>query len=294
MTQRSWSVLGVPSSAAAHGPGLEKAPSALRAAGLADALRGRGLAVVDQGDVEMARWRARHEPGRLNDVERVAVGVGRVREAVGRELRAGRVPLVLGGECTVTLGVVAAAVDVHDDCGLVYVDGGQDLFTVASHPEEPIADATGVAHLLDLPGASPELSAVGARRPLLDVRRLAFLGFSDAEEDEDGRVAATRVPAAEVSAGPEAAARRAVDGVGSGPFVLHVDVDVLDFFALPAADVPVFGRGLVPAELERVVREVVSDPDLVAVTLVEFNPDHGGSATARALVDLLARALAPG
>jgi arginase len=294
MTQRSWSVLGVPSSAAAHGPGLEKAPSALRAAGLLDALRGRGLAVVDQGDVETARWRAHHEPGRLNDVERVAGGVGRVREAVGRELRAGRVPLVLGGECTVTLGVVAAAVDLHDEVGLVYVDGGQDLFTVASHPEEPIADATGVAHLLDLPGASPELAAVGARQPLLDARRLAFLGFSDAEEDEDGRVVATRLTAAEVSAGPEAAARRAVDGVGAGPFVLHVDVDVLDFFALPAADVPVFGRGLVPAELERVVREVVSDPDLVAVTLVEFNPDHGGPTTARALVDLVTGALTPG
>lgn len=238
MTQRSWSVLGVPSSAAAHGPGLEKAPFALREAGLLDALRQRGLVVSDRGDVQPARWRSHHVPGRLNDVDRVAAGAGRVRDAVRGELRAGRVPLVLGGECTVTLGVVAAAADVHVDVGLVYVDGGQDLFTVSSHPEEPIADATGVAHLLDLPGASPELSTVGPRRPLLDARRLSFLGFSDDEEDEDGLVAATRIPAAEVSAHPEAAATRALHGVGAGPFVLHVDVGVLDFFALPAADVP--------------------------------------------------------
>jgi arginase len=33
-------LLGVPSSAAAHGPGQEKAPAALRGAGLLDALAG--------------------------------------------------------------------------------------------------------------------------------------------------------------------------------------------------------------------------------------------------------------
>jgi len=291
MTQRSWSVLGVPSSAAAHGPGLEKGPAALRAAGLLDVLRAHGLGAVDAGDLDEAVWRSHRAPGALNDVERVADGVARVRDAVQDELSAGRVPLVLGGECTVTVGVVAAAVAVHDDVGLVYVDGGQDLFTVVEHPEEPIADATGVAHLLDLPGASPVLAGVGPRRPLLDARRLVFAGFSDDEEDEAGRVPAARVPAAEVTADPEAAGRRALAAVGDVPLVLHVDVDVLDFFALPAADVPAFGRGLVPDELERLVRVVAGHPRLVAVTLVEFNPDHGGAGTARALVELLGRAL---
>ncbi|WP_454044059.1 arginase family protein [Cellulosimicrobium sp. Marseille-Q8652] len=291
--ERSWRILGAPSSAAAHGPGLEKSPRALRGEGLVGSLRERGLDVVDLGDLDEAVWRSHRAPGGLNDVDRVVDGVRRVLDAVRPELVPGRVPLVLGGECTLTVGVVAAAVEAYGDVGLVYVDGGQDLFTVAGNPEEPIADAMGVAHMLDLPGADAALSGVGSRRPLLDAHRLVFLGFADDDEDERGRVPAARVPAAEVTVDPEAAARRALGVVAGGPFVLHVDVDVLDFFALPAADIPIFGRGLVPDELERILRVVAGHPDLVAMTFVEFNPDHGGARTARALVELLGRALAP-
>jgi arginase len=39
-------LLGVPSSAAAHGPGQEKAPAALRRAGLPERLAAAGVALV--------------------------------------------------------------------------------------------------------------------------------------------------------------------------------------------------------------------------------------------------------
>jgi hypothetical protein len=43
---------------------------------------------------------------------------------------------------------VAAAIEHYDDVGLLYVDGGQDLMIPTDHPEEPILDAMGVAHML--------------------------------------------------------------------------------------------------------------------------------------------------
>src|SRR5437879_11904123 len=49
-------LIGVPSSAGAHGPGQEKAPSALRTAGLLGALREAGLEVEDLGDLPVARF----------------------------------------------------------------------------------------------------------------------------------------------------------------------------------------------------------------------------------------------
>ena len=49
-------LIGVPSSAGAHGPGQEKAPSALRTAGLLGALREAGLDVEDLGDLPLARF----------------------------------------------------------------------------------------------------------------------------------------------------------------------------------------------------------------------------------------------
>lgn len=51
-------VVGAPSSAGAYAPGQEPTPQALRAAGLLDKLRARGIAVEDVDDTDLVRWRA--------------------------------------------------------------------------------------------------------------------------------------------------------------------------------------------------------------------------------------------
>jgi arginase len=289
----SWVVVGVPSSAAAHSRGLEKAPAALRAAGLLDALRGAGVGVRDDGDLPTATWRAHRGPDEPNDAERVTAGLRDVRARVGAVLDRGERPLVLGGECTVTIGVVAAVAERHPDVALVYVDGGQDLQLPPDHPDEPILDSMGVAHLLDLPGTWEPLAALGHRRPLLGADRLVFFGYSDGEEDTHGHVpAAVRVPVDEVLADPERAARRALDTVGDAPFVLHLDVDVLDYLTLPAADIPTYGRGLDPATLDRALRVLGAGPGPQAMVCAEVNPDHADETAMRAVVALLAGVLA--
>lgn len=294
---RRWGILGVPTSAAAHGPGLEKAPAALRAAGLLDALSGAGLAVTDHGDRPLVRWRSAPAPGRPNDVERSAAVLRDAVPAIEAVLAAGELPLVLGGDCTLAVALVDAVVRTAGDVGLVYVDGGQDLMVPTEHPDEPILDGMGVAHLLDLPGTVEELAALGVRRPLLTPEHLCFYGYADEEEDTAGRVPSLRLPADVVTADPEGTARRAAGAVlrGRERFVVHVDVDVLDFFVLPAADVPSFGRGLVPGTLVAALATLVATPGFAGMTFVEHNPDHGAAdgSTTRALVDLLRRALAP-
>ncbi|MDQ0373694.1 arginase family protein [Cellulomonas humilata] len=298
MPHRPLGVLGVPSSAAAHAPGLDRSPAALRAAGLVRALERTGRRVVDHGDTASARWRP-DPPERTNphDVARVAVVLQEAREALGTVLSAGHVPVVLGGECTVTLAVVAASADAGLDLGLVYVDGGQDLQLPADHPEEPIADSMGVAHLLDLPGAHDGLAGLGPRRPLLTADRLCFVGYADDEEDVHGLVPSARIPAATVLDDPTAAARQALAAVGTAAdgFLVHLDVDVLDMFALPLADIPQYGRGLTPPVLRDLLAGLVADPRWSGLVVTEANPDrddeHGTWMVA--LVDLLGSALAP-
>src|SRR4029077_8073907 len=58
---RTLGVIGVPASAGAYAPGQEKAPRALRDAGLLVALAAAGIAVVDHGDAEVWRWRPDRE-----------------------------------------------------------------------------------------------------------------------------------------------------------------------------------------------------------------------------------------
>ena len=140
-------LIGVPSSAGAHGPGQEKAPGALRQAGLLGALRETGLTVEDLGDLPVTRFQpdpANRKSQSLSRVVMVARQVAdRVATAVDRDL----VPLVLGGDCSITLGVVAGLLRRQPDLGLMYFDGDADL-TTPDTTHSGIFDSMGVAHLI--------------------------------------------------------------------------------------------------------------------------------------------------
>jgi arginase len=288
-----WGLLGVPSSAAAHWPGQEKAPAALRTAGLLEASRSAGVEMQDFGDRPVVAWAAHpteRTPHNVSAVHQVLVDA---RRAIGDIFAADRLPLVVGGECTLAVALVSAAVQAGHDVGLMYVDGGQDLMIPTDHPGEPILDGMGAAHLLDLPGVVDEIAGLGPRRPLLEPGRVCFFGYADEEEDIHGLVPAPRYPAGPVSSAPVEEAERALaELTARGPeFVVHLDVDVLDFFALPAADVPTYGRGLDLESVMSALRVFVAHPGFRGLTFCEFNPDHGGPGTARRLVQGLVSAL---
>jgi arginase len=85
-------LLGIPSSAAAHGPGQEKAPAALRRAGLPERLAAAGVQVVDYGDLPVVRWRPDPHQRRPHNLQGVLGVLGETRGRVGEILSDGRVP----------------------------------------------------------------------------------------------------------------------------------------------------------------------------------------------------------
>ena len=85
---------------------------------------------------------------------------------VGDSLAAGETTLVLGGDCTVGIGTVAAHMDAGGAVGVVYFDTHADLNVPASVREGAL-DWMGMAHMLDEDGAAPELVGAGALVPLL-------------------------------------------------------------------------------------------------------------------------------
>ena len=287
-------MLGVPSSVAAHWPGIEQGPAALRAAGLLATLNAHGVGVADHGDLAVTRWSANATDGRPNAWREVVDVVDTARAAISKVVAAGQAPLVLGGECTLAIALVAAAVEHYGDVGLLYVDGGQDLMIPVDHPQEPILDAMGVAHLLDLPGCIPELADIGSRRPLLKPGDVAFVGFGDHDEDVHGLVPGPRMPSPEVIADPVAAGRRALTALPHRHLVVHFDVDILDALDLPLADIATYGTGLRLDHVLPLLATLVADPRVVGMTVVEANPDHDPDGTSISrLVHALAEALTP-
>ena len=161
---RKITVIGVPSSAGAFANGQEDAPAALRAAGLIDRLRAAGADVEDTGDSPVWRWRPDRARPRAQNLEAVIDEVGATRPRVAAATKHGRIPVVLGGDCTVGIGTVAGVLDVHDSVGLIYFDLHADMNTPASVVDGAL-DWTGVAHMLALDGTEPELTEGRAPGP---------------------------------------------------------------------------------------------------------------------------------
>ncbi|MBV8538015.1 MAG: arginase family protein, partial [Alphaproteobacteria bacterium] len=91
-------LIGAPFDLGSGGKGSAAGPAALRAAGLAAALRQRGLRVIDRGDAEGVI----NTPGATIDqchhLREVVASCRAVRDEVGRALAEGQMPLLLGGD----------------------------------------------------------------------------------------------------------------------------------------------------------------------------------------------------
>jgi arginase len=298
-----WVVIGVPSSAGAHHAGQERTPEALRQAGLIDRLRAAGESVTDAGDLPGANFAVDRENPEARSLDAVVRVASEVADAVARQLAsglgsgsAGPLPLVIGGDCTITLGVIAGFKRSRPDVRLVYVDGDCDLGTPGDGTG--IFDSMGVAHLLGYGAA--ELAGLAGSAPLLAPRRLAVVGGDPRETSDAGRelLAAAGVFLAEgpeVIADPAGVARRAlaaVDAAG-GPVVVHFDVDAVDSGDLPLANFPHYGSGLLLEHAVACLRVLRSHPSFAGLVLTEVNPTHDrdGSQLTRytdALVTVLA------
>jgi arginase len=275
-------LIGVPTSAGAHAPGQERAPGASRAAGIVDALRDRGIDVDDRGDLPRFRWTPDRDHPHAQHAGRVAEIASSVADAVSGAVAEGQADavLVLGGDCTIEVGVVAGFTTGSQRVGLVYLDAGPDL-NVPSSVRLGFLDWMGTAHLLGLPEATRQLSHVGGAFPLLAPDQIVFLGAVPDELTEWEREVVetkrlTTIWADEVKRDPEQAARNALASLEDrvDRILIHFDVDVVDFIDFPAADFPTINAGLTLDEALACVEQCVRHPKFAALTVCEFNPDH--------------------
>jgi arginase len=292
-TLRRVSVLGVPTSAGSHNSGQEKAPAAWRAAGLIDALRGAGLDVEDRGDLPAAPYRPVEPADGLRDTDRVAEVIRRVAAEVAAIRAAGRLPLVLGGDCTITLGALGG----FGEGGLVYFDGDADL-TTPERSGSAVADTMGMTHMLG--GGSPRLARLGSRYPLLRPGQVVLFGFDPAELDTGEWTELTSrhlyaAPAPAVRADPAGEARRARAYLDRrcDSYLVHFDVDVLHTGLFPLANFPHFA-GLTLDQAVAGLNEFAGGEKFGGLVVTEVNPDHDPSGQLlRTLAAQLVRALAP-
>jgi len=288
-------LIGAPSSAAAFEPGLEKAPAAIRAAGLVEKLQSAGYEVLDHGDCAPHHFSQDDEHPRARNAAEVVAGLNELRLRAEQAVKSGALLLVLGGECVQAMGVVAAARRYYKHVNLLWVDRDADLNTPATTPSGRL-DGMVVAHFTGRGAA--ELVRFWGEPPLVrepDITLFGLERIDPPEQDFLNKSPIRRVLAVDIqSVGAAKAAKDALDHLHAEAreFVLHFDTDVIaaeDFGAVP---VPGSG-GLRLDEVREALRIFAASKNLLAIDVVEFNPekDPDGS-KAKLLVELLADVLA--
>ena len=291
-------IIGAPSSAGAYAPGQEKAPAALRAAGLLEFLSAGGITVDDLGDVSGFRWRADKANPRAMNANAAATVAKATAERVASALAADAAVLVLGGDCTVELGTVAGALRGTQTVGVVYIDLDTDLNTPES-TQDGALDWMGVAHMLGVEGTVPELAALGPRVPMLRPEQVLFFANDNVKPFERQvieELGIAEVRLAEVAADPSSAAEAVATGWARQfeRLLVHLDLDVLDFVDMPLAENNRRNAGLRFDQLMAALRPLLCAPNWAVLTVCELNPDHGESdgSTLRTFAGALADALA--
>jgi arginase len=287
-------LIGAPSSAAAFSAGSEKAPAALRAAGLIEKLQAAGYEVVDYGDCAPRLFADDEEHRRARNLSEIVAGLNDLRTRAELAVKNGALVLVLGGDCAQVIGLLTGARRYYKHVNLLWFDRDADLNTPASTPSGRI-DGMVVAHIIGK--GAPELVRFWSEAPLVrepDVTLFGLERLDPPEQEFLSKSPMRHIYAVDIQAkGGSKAAHEALVQVHADmrEFVLHLDTDVIAEEDFSAVNVPGSG-GLRIDEVRRSFIEFVKHKNLLGLDVAQYNPDKDPEGSgAKKLVDLLVEAL---
>ena len=294
MTNRQTvSLIGAPTDIGAGHRGVAMGPEALRVANLAAKLERHGLQVVDRGNLPgpINPWLP--PVGGYRHLEQVVAWNTAVHEAVHQELKAGRLPIMLGGDHCLAIGSISA---VARHCR----EQGKQLrvLWLDAHTDFNTADATPTGNIHGMPvaclcGTGPaELTGIGGSTPATTPDVFRYIGIRSVDEGEKKMVRAANMQVHDMRHIDEVGMKRVLEEALAGideNTHLHVsfDVDFLDPSIAPGVGTTV--RGGPDYREAQLCMEMIADTGRMAsLDIVELNPAFDKrNATAKLAVDLV-------
>lgn len=284
---------GAPADSRGRPGGTEHGPDALRDVGLMAAMQAGHARDLDT----LMRGGRRDSASGLVALDGVIEATLVLRRRLAQLIEGGEMPFLAGGCSAILPGAMAGARDglsPSHSLGLICVSGHMNLYDGDTAPSGHGASMALAAAL----GRGPRAwCALLGDQPPVKPDAVTLVGFRDREEAEQNDALMPEdfqphLGAYDLDAlrqqGPAAVSRAALSRAG-GPdtmFWLHVDVNVLDELAFPAADNQMPG-GLDWDDLSALLRPMVTSPALLGLSLCGYNPEKDeGSSCGLHLVDL--------
>jgi arginase len=272
-------ILGVPLDLGQERRGVDMGPSAVRAAGLNQALKSLGHTVEDGGNIHVRLPEEQHfGDQRAKYLKEIAETSQTVAERIYQMLEAGYFPVSLGGDHSVAIGTQAGVAkfyrDRHQEIGCLWIDAHADMNTPESSPSGNVHGMPFAANL----GHGPEsLTHIFGFAPKLRPEKCALIGVRDLDAPERQVVRGSGVSVFTMREIDELGMRIVMERAitlasrGTAGFVVSFDMDVLDPGEAPGVGTPVRG-GITFREAHLAMEMVADSGKMLGFELVEINP----------------------
>lgn len=289
-------IIGVPLDLGASRRGTDMGPSAMRIAGLGNALRRMGYTVAREEDIPAPAMetgtpedlKARFKPQILEVCTHLA-------ERVVDILEEGDFPLVLGGDHSIAMGTVAGTASYFQkqdqNIGLIWFDAHGDMNVPGVSPSGNIHGMP-LAHLLGK--GDDDFRNIQGFSPKVRPENVALIGIRDIDAHEREIINESGIHAFTMreidEQGMAVVSRRALEIVNDGTVGFHIsfDVDGCDPTVIPGSGTLVPG-GVSFREAHLLMEYCADDGNLLSMEIVELNPflDDGNISAERAMELLL-------
>lgn len=269
--------------------GCELAPSALRQAGLGNALRLTGH-WVREAELDLTDC----APSGRAALPQLVTACQRVRTAVDAALAVGELPILVGGDHSLSIGSLAA---VARHCAqrrrplwVLWFDAHADFNTIVTSPSGNVHGMP-VAAVCGLGDAA--LLAVGDRVPMVDPDHLYLLGVRAIDTVERELLQGSPVNVYTAQDARDHGLATLVEGVlrqvaaSGGHLHVSLDIDVMDPLVAPGVGSPE-AHGIEPQQMQQALQCIAQSGLLASLDVMELNPlqDFCG-VTARLTVGLV-------
>lgn len=292
-------LIGVPLQEGTDRRGANMGPDGLRAAGLIEQLQSLDLTVSDMGNLapDLAATEAVHLKGNARDATIIAAWTRLLDRTSYETIRAGQMPVFLGGDHALSMGSVSGAAryakEQNRPLFVLWVDAHSDFNTPETSPSGNMHGMP-VAMLCNEPGFAGLAGNTPA--PTIDPGHVHMIGIRSIDKGERELLKARGINVIDMrkidEEGIVAPMQAILEQVRAENGLLHVslDVDSIDPDLAPGVGTPVPG-GLTYREAH-LIMEMIHDAGLMtSLDVVELNPyldDRGKSG--RLLVELVASA----